>query len=1181
MKTIITLDRANQPYGFPQLNENGGLTANTIYSPSYMGGYAHFGTGNPTPYLGGLHNVEITASGSTAPLTLIGGTGGVEVWVDDTPTKAIWFGAATPGLASDGDIHLSTYSPGGGWDDRIVINNETGNVKILGLTADTSDTNLLSVDGNGVIHTYPLSGLTGTTSSGDYLPLSGGTVTGGTSFTSGLTANTLSATSINKVDYIVFNTGTTSVATVPGTVYFDNTEKALSYNTSINQGVTVNMGQQNYIRVYNNSGVQINRGSVLEILTAFSGLPAVTLAVNKQFGGSDIIGVAAENIPINTEGVAITYGIISGITLTGASVGSLVYASDTVSGGTKTDTEYFSFPLTARTNVVGYIVQTGVTDGKLFVTIQNENNNLNITSLQRNVLEGNVISTGVFGFSGITLASSSTFNVGAVEAWIVDNTTFPLNPSVTYVSYSGQTNIPSLYYTAGTETYLLLTSAGTLTQQTTYPTPRQRRQEIYLGKMGHGNRTSLINAFNEPDLDVSPISQLRDMFTPIKLINENVYPSAYTGLTFGTSSGTIWGLGINFVNDDLNPSSLTVSGNTITTFQYRTQTGGTASNITTIDPGNYDLNGIITAIGTPAKQATNQRIYLLQNGQFRIQYGQTKYADLATAIAAVSTESFTTFSNFKDNAILIAILSVRSDASLLTDPLQSKITFASKFGESVGGTGGVSTTNLQQAYNNSSNPEILTNSTEGALSIQNGAGTADNVTNLIEGKNTATSTTSFIRADGLISGNTVSTPSFTANANGMTATTVSATTYYGVNAATGGTYSNGTITLRGTGTLGTITGLGGSGGGQLYYLNLSVAQNGYQEFSPIPTTASQQTTGTSISSGVTSTLASFLTPSTYPNTNQLPGGIWSFYLHTYKDVVGSSFNTYVQVYKRTSGGTETLLFTTDPSPVDGVSPTPAMQITDAYYSGTSLNTSDRILVVVKGVNTGVSTQTITLVTEGSQYYSYATTPFGAGTPNYTTGGTYNESTGILTFTRTDGNSYTAGTFSYVTAVTESENVITVTSNGGSPSTYTIDAVTGGTYNGTTGVITLSGTGSVNGNQITGFSTGGGGLTWNNATTTESASVDNGYVGTATTLTTITLPSTAAFGTTVEVVGTGTGLWRISQNSGQSIKFGIATTATGTGGYLSATSQYDCVKLLCTSTDTTFVVTSAIGNIFFI
>ena len=611
-----------------------------------------------------------------------------------------------------------------------------------------------------------------TSLTGAYLPLSGGTVTGPTIFQSGLTANTISATSINKVDYIIFNTGTTSAATIPGTVYFDNVEKALSYNTSINQGVTVNLGQQNYLRVFNNSGTQILKGKVVELLSSFSGLPAIELAINRHYGDRDVVGVAAETIPNNSEGIVLTYGIISNITVTGGSIGSLVYASDTVPGEFKNATEFLAFPLTARTNAVGYVIQTGTTDGKLFVNPVNENNNLSLTDLQRNVLEGNVISTGVFSFSGITLASSNTFNVGPMEAWIVDNTTNPLVPDVIYVQYSGQTNIPSLYYSSATETYLLITSGATLIQQTTFPTPQQRRQNVYLGKMGHGNKTSLINAFNEPDLDVSPLGQLRDMFTPIKLINENVYPSPNTGLTFNTSSGTLWGLGIGFVSNQLNPSSLTITANTPTTFQYRTQTGGTATNRITIDPGNYDLNGVVTPVGLPAKQATNQRIYLLQNGQFRLQYGQTKYADLTTAIAAVTTETFTTFSNFKDNAILIAILSIRSDATLLNDITQAKITFASKFGESVGGTGGVSTTTLQQAYDNSTNPEILINSVLGGLSIKNGTGNADNVTNILESINSSNITTSFIRADGLISGSSVSTPGFTANTGGVTALTV-------------------------------------------------------------------------------------------------------------------------------------------------------------------------------------------------------------------------------------------------------------------------------------------------------------------------------------------------------------------------------------------------------------------------
>jgi len=154
-------------------------------------------------------------------------------------------------------------------------------------------------------------------------------------------------------------------------------------------------------------------------------------------------------------------------------------------------------------------------------------------------------------------------------------------------------------------------------------------------------------------------------------------------------------------------------------------------------------------------------------------------------------------------------------------------------------------------------------------------------------------------------------------------------------------------------------------------------------------------------------------------------------------------------------------------------------------------------------------------------------------------------------------------------------VITVTSNGGSPSTYTIDAVTGGTYS--NGTITLSGTGGVNGTQITGFNTG---ITWNNSITSQTAAVNNGYVSTASTLSTITLPSSVAFGSVFEVTGLGTGGWKIVYNSGQYINFGNITTTT-TSGSLASSSTFDSVRLVCVSANTVFNVVSSIGNITYI
>jgi hypothetical protein len=56
----------------------------------------------------------------------------------------------------------------------------------------------------------------------DRISRTGDTMTG-TLYTPNLISNNFSG--VNTIDYIIFNTGTTSAATVAGTVYFDNKEK--------------------------------------------------------------------------------------------------------------------------------------------------------------------------------------------------------------------------------------------------------------------------------------------------------------------------------------------------------------------------------------------------------------------------------------------------------------------------------------------------------------------------------------------------------------------------------------------------------------------------------------------------------------------------------------------------------------------------------------------------------------------------------------------------------------------------------------------------------------------------------------------------------------------------------------------------------------------------------------------
>ena len=209
--------------------------------------------------------------------------------------------------------------------------------------------------------------------------------------------------------------------------------------------------------------------------------------------------------------------------------------------------------------------------------------------------------------------------------------------------------------------------------------------------------------------------------------------------------------------------------------------------------------------------------------------------------------------------------------------------------------------------------------------------------------------------------------------SGLTANTISATTYYNLPTdvfVTGGTYTSGNaIFTNNTGGTFTVTGFAvGGGGGQLFYLNLSQSQGSNRLLSTTGSTASQQTTGVTINNGVTGSIASF--QSQPLNITLLPGGIWSFYLHSYKQNTNASFDIFVEVYKRTSGGTQTLLFSTDPTPVTTNSPNPSMQLSDSYFSGTTLLVSDSIVATVRATNTGNQSHTITLVTEGSTHYSY-------------------------------------------------------------------------------------------------------------------------------------------------------------------------------------------------------------------
>jgi len=163
----------------------------------------------------------------------------------------------------------------------------------------------------------------------------------------------------------------------------------------------------------------------------------------------------------------------------------------------------------------------------------------------------------------------------------------------------------------------------------------------------------------------------------------------------------------------------------------------------------------------------------------------------------------------------------------------------------------------------------------------------------------------------------------------------------------------------------------GSIGATAYYLNESVTESPYKEFSSLPTSTTEQDTPTTISVGATSVIGAYQTPAGTPNTTTIPAGLWQFFLHFYSGAI-DSWDVYVEVYKRDISAVESLIFTTDVGSITTTSIT-QMYLLDGVFPNTSLLTTDRIVVKVVATNTGTGSQTIHMITEGSAHYSVGTT----------------------------------------------------------------------------------------------------------------------------------------------------------------------------------------------------------------
>jgi hypothetical protein len=137
--------------------------------------------------------------------------------------------------------------------------------------------------------------------------------------------------SVNNIDYIDFNTASVTPAWKSGRVFWDNTDGCLGvYNAEAD--ITLQVGQENWTRVYNGTGTAIENGAAVRLSGTQGDVPSVQLAQSLALSGSanivnQILGLATHRIETGTFGFITTQGLVRGLNTNAFTDGATLYVS--------------------------------------------------------------------------------------------------------------------------------------------------------------------------------------------------------------------------------------------------------------------------------------------------------------------------------------------------------------------------------------------------------------------------------------------------------------------------------------------------------------------------------------------------------------------------------------------------------------------------------------------------------------------------------------------------------------------------------------------------------------------------------------------------------------------------------------------------------------------------------------
>ena len=225
----------------------------------------------------------------------------------------------------------------------------------------------------------------------------------------------------------------TTVANKPsyseGRIFYDKAFGALAFYNDESE-ITLQIGQEEYTRVYNDTGATIANGTPVYLTGESGATPTIAIArADGTFAQSQAAGIATHDIEDSSVGYITTRGLIADVDTSHLTVGQPVHVAIGASGGTQTASPtYPNFP-----TEVGICLISAASGGCIYVSIYHESfetmrvegnvhfdadltvdGDLTVNGTQTITNSNNISLSGAFNYfnSGDTIGESGTTHTG-------------------------------------------------------------------------------------------------------------------------------------------------------------------------------------------------------------------------------------------------------------------------------------------------------------------------------------------------------------------------------------------------------------------------------------------------------------------------------------------------------------------------------------------------------------------------------------------------------------------------------------------------------------------------------------------------------------------------------------------------------------------------------------------------